>query len=421
LTVSQPKRLACLAAALFAASLGAQSTLAGASHASVPCDGGTVGTARADTLVGTHAPDRIRGARGPDILVGLEGEDCLAGGARNDRIDSGAGEDRVTASRGRDRLNTADGDVDHVRCGRGADVVVADRIDSLRGCERVKRPHRPESGPEQPPEAPLVAPPAQSFPTPATTGVPAGWAPKQVRTADLRVTQPGAVISDVLLQNADITVEAPNVTIHRVKLQGGVINNAPGDTCGGGLVIEQSTIEPAPGQSTSDDTEGVISYGGYTASGVEIWHRSEGFRASSCGPVTIRNSFALVTPPDPCGDWHGDGLQGYGAGPITVRNVTLELDIEGCGGTAPFFVPSGQGNTSADVDRLLVKGGGFPFRLGVPGRVTGLRIADGSWAFGPVDVRCAALTEWEAQIVEVSPEYEVTGHVRAQECEGTGT
>jgi hypothetical protein len=229
------------------------------------------------------------------------------------------------------------------------------------------------------------------------------------------------VVSDVLLLNADISVEAPNVTIRRVELRGGVINNAPSSTCGTGLVIEQSTIEPAPGQNWSDDTEGVISYGGYTADRVKIWQRSEGFRASECGPVTVQNSFALVTPPHPCGDWHGDGLQGYGAGPVKIRNVTLELDDSSCDGTAPFFVPSGQGNTSVDVDRLLVKGGGYPFRLGVPGTVTGLKVANDSWAFGPVDVRCSALSGWEAEIVEVSPEYEITGRVRPQGCEGTGS
>jgi hypothetical protein len=259
------------------------------------------------------------------------------------------------------------------------------------------------------------------FPTPATTGVPPGWTPEQTRTTDLRVTRPGAVVSDVLLLNADISVEARNVTLRRVELQGGVINNAPSSTCGTGLVIEQSTIGPAPGQNWSDDTEGVISYGGYTADRVKIWQRSEGFRASECGPVTVQNSFALVTPPHPCGDWHGDGLQGYGAGPVKIRNVTLELDDSSCDGTAPFFVPSGQGNTSVDVDRLLVKGGGYPFRLGVPGTVTGLKVANDSWAFGPVDVRCSALSGWEAEIVEVSPEYEITGRVRPQGCEGTGS
>ena len=259
------------------------------------------------------------------------------------------------------------------------------------------------------------------FPTPATTGVPPGWTPKRVRTTDLRVTRPGAVVKDVLLKNADISVEAPNVTIRRVKLQGGAINNWPGKSCNSGLVIEQSTIGPAPGQNYGNDSEGVISYGGYTAKGVKIWHRAEGFRASGCGPVRVEDSFALITPPRPCGDWHGDGLQGYDGDAVEVRNVTLELDDTTCDGTAPFFVPSGQGNTSVDVDGLLVMGGGYPFRLGVPGKVTGLKIADDSWAFGPVDVRCSALSEWEAEIVEVSPEYEITGHGRPQGCEGTGS
>jgi hypothetical protein len=261
-----------------------------------------------------------------------------------------------------------------------------------------------------------------AFPTPATAGVPPGWKPKRIRTTALRVTKPGTVVSDVLLKNADISVEAPNVTLRRVELQGGVINNWPGGArCNTGLVIEQSTIGPAPGQDYGNDSEGVISYGGYTADRVKIWHRSEGFRASECGPVRVEDSFALITPPRPCGDWHGDGLQGYGADVVRVRNVTLELDIVGCGGTAPFFVPTGQGNTSVDVDRLLVKGGGYPFRLGVPGTVTGLKIANGSWAFHPLDVNCDALSKWEAEIVDVSSDYRITRHVRPARCDGTGS
>jgi hypothetical protein len=257
------------------------------------------------------------------------------------------------------------------------------------------------------------------FPTPTTTGVPRGWKPKQVLTYDLRVTRPGAVVRDVLLKNADILVEAPNVTLRRVELRGGAINNWPGEDCNRGLVVERSTIGPPPGQNYGNDSEGVIGYGGYTAKGVKISRRSEGFRASGCGPVRVENSFALITPPRPCGDWHGDGLQGYDADAVRVRNVTLELDIEGCGGTAPFFVPADQGNTSVDVHRLLVIGGGYPFRLGVSGTVTGLKVANRSWAFGPVDVICSEVSEWEAEIVEVSPEYEITSHVRPVRCRGS--
>ena len=94
-----------------------------------------------------------------------------------------------------------------------------------------------------------------------------------------------------------------------------------------------------------------------------------------CGPVKIVNTFVRVVPPDVCNDWHGDGIQGYDGPALTVRNVTLILvETGGCGGTAPFFYPHSQGNTRADIDRLLVVGGGYAFRLGTPGTVSGLKI-----------------------------------------------
>ena len=267
-------------------------------------------------------------------------------------------------------------------------------------------------------------PASRPYPNRETTGVPAGWQPAETRSTDLTVRNAGAVLTDVLLTDgADLNIEAPNVTVRRVKLEGGSINNDSGADCANGLLVENTTIEPPPGQDFSDETEGVLSYGGYTARGVEIWHRSEGFRVGGngdCGPVRIEDSFAVITPPRPCGDWHGDALQGYDGPAVTVRNVTLELDITGCGGTAPFFYPSGQGNTSVDIDGLLVKGGGYPFRLGTPGSVSNLRIANNSWAFGPVDVKCSALSHWDAHIVNVTPDYQVTDTVRSQRCTGEG-
>ena len=270
------------------------------------------------------------------------------------------------------------------------------------------------TSPSPPPSPPRTT--GDQFPNPSTTGTPPGWTPATTRTTDLHVTEPGAVISDVLLENADISVEANNVTLRRVELQGGVINNFAGPVCHPGLTIEDSTIGPAPGRDYGNEREGVISYGGYTADGVEITHRSEGFRASSCGPVIVRDSYALITPPQPCGDWHGDGLQGNGGHKVTVRNVTLVLDITGCGGTAPFFVPANQGNDTVDIDHLLVQGGGYPFRLGVPGPVKGLRVVNNSWAFGPIDVKCSVVSPWEAKIVNIDANYAVTSTVRDQPC-----
>lgn len=92
------------------------------------------------------------------------------------------------------------------------------------------------------------------------------------------------------------------------------------------------------------------------------------------------------------------------------------VETAGCGGTAPFFYPDGQGNTSADIDRLLVKGGGYPFRMTTPGSVRGLRVVDGSWSFGPTDTNCSRLTAWEAQVVTIDADYQPTRTIRKIPC-----
>jgi hypothetical protein len=264
--------------------------------------------------------------------------------------------------------------------------------------------------------------PVLGFPNPATTGTPAGWTPVSTRTTDLRVTTAGAVVQDVRLVNADIVVDAANVTVRRVEIQGGRIDNAPSGVCRNGLVIENTSIIRAPAQITRATDQPAIMHGGYTARGVEVIGLPEAFRVGGrgsmgCGPVTLENTFAKVVSPDVCGDWHGDGVQGYDGAAVTIRNVTVDLtELRGCGGTAPFFYPRNQGNTSAYIDRLLVKGGGFAFRNGMPGSVKGLKIADGSWGYGPIDVRCSVLTGWDAQIVKIDSNYQVTSAVRSQAC-----
>jgi Tol biopolymer transport system component len=124
------------------------------------CSNVFVGTAKRDRLVGTKGGDRISGGRGNDRISGLGGADCLSGGAGNDRISGGAGNDtlsggagndmisggggrnKVSAGSGNDRINVVNHKKDIVNCGKGRDSVRADRIDRLRGCERVKRSRR---------------------------------------------------------------------------------------------------------------------------------------------------------------------------------------------------------------------------------------------------------------------------------------
>jgi hypothetical protein len=282
----------------------------------------------------------------------------------------------------------------------------------------------PSLSPTAPPTTrpPSASPlPVLGFPNPATTGTPVGWVPVSTRTTDLRVTTAGAVVQDIRLVNADIIVDAVNVTVRRVEIQGGRINNAPSSVCRNGLVLENISIIRAPAQITRATDPPAVMHGGYTARSVEVIGLPEAFRVGGrsmgCGPVTLENTFAKVVSPDVCGDWHGDGVQGYDGAALTVRNMTIELTALGsCGGTAPFFYPRNQGNTSTTIDRLLVKGGGYVFRNGMPGSVRGLKIVDASWGYGPIDVRCSVLTGWEAQIVKIDTNYQVTSAVRTQSC-----
>jgi hypothetical protein len=283
----------------------------------------------------------------------------------------------------------------------------------------------PSLSPTAPPTTrpPTASPlPVLGFPNPANTGTPVGWVPVSTRTTDLRVTTAGAVVQDIRLVNADIIVDAANVTIRRVELQGGRIDNAPGSVCRNGLIVENASIIRAPAQITRATDQPALMHGGYTARSVEVIGLPEAFRVGGrasmgCGPVTLENTFAKVVSPDVCGDWHGDGVQGYDGAAVTVRNMTIDLsELGGCGGTAPFFYPRNQGNTSATIDRLLVKGGGFVFRNGMPGSVKGLKIVDASWGYGPIDVRCSVLTSWDAQIVKIDTNYQVTSAVRTQAC-----
>ena len=88
-----------------------------------------------------------QGGRGNDVLIaprqggildGGPGRDTIRGGGF-DLISGGRGRDRILAGKGSDEIAAVDGTKDRVSCGRGPDVVKADRADKLKGCENVSR------------------------------------------------------------------------------------------------------------------------------------------------------------------------------------------------------------------------------------------------------------------------------------------
>lgn len=117
-----------------------------------------------DVLRGDAGMDYLAGNAGNDLLIGGAGDDELRGGTGNDRIGGSAGRDiligeagadRLTDSRGRDSFNGGPGNDridardstafgrragDTVNCGSGRyDVAFVDRVDRVRGCERIVR------------------------------------------------------------------------------------------------------------------------------------------------------------------------------------------------------------------------------------------------------------------------------------------
>jgi Ca2+-binding RTX toxin-like protein len=121
----------------------------------------------ADRVEGGSGNDQLFGNAGGDRLFGQTGDDRLSGGDGNDRVDGGSGRDTLVAGKGRDQLIGGTGndslkggpggrDVldggsgndtidarNHVRdvvnCGSGRDTARVDRVDRVRGCERIVR------------------------------------------------------------------------------------------------------------------------------------------------------------------------------------------------------------------------------------------------------------------------------------------
>jgi Bacterial TSP3 repeat len=282
----------------------------------------------------------------------------------------------------------------------------------------------PSPGPN-PPGAP---------PNPSTTGVPNGWQPAQTRSSSLTVSTPGAVVENILFTgNASLDIRANNVTVRNVKFSGSgqiIGDNGTNPNCSTGVLIENVSFEYPGGYDPSGTP--VIQWIGATVRHVEVQPgRSEGIfvggKDQGCGPMTIEHTLIKIADGRDC-DLHADGIQGYGGDAVIIRNVVADSSLANCG-TAPFFYPHSQGNTSADIDGLLVIGGTYSFRLGMPGKVRNLRIGDAppgpygsghSWAYGPIDVRCSAVSEWSANIVNYDANYNTTGVVRSQPCNSNG-
>ena len=93
-----------------------------------------------DVIKGGSGDDRLVGGGGNDRLSGGSGRDKLSGGAGKDTLAGGPGRNSYSGGAGKDKLNSANGTKETVNCGPGrGDTARVDRVDRVKGCERVRR------------------------------------------------------------------------------------------------------------------------------------------------------------------------------------------------------------------------------------------------------------------------------------------
>ncbi len=98
------------------------------------------GSTGKDALDGGRADDRLAGGDGNDTLSGGAGRDALDGGKGNDRLKGGAGANSYRGGPGNDTITARNRKRDKVDCGAGRkDSASVDRVDTVRGCEKVRR------------------------------------------------------------------------------------------------------------------------------------------------------------------------------------------------------------------------------------------------------------------------------------------
>ena len=112
------------------------------------------------TVRGGMRPGTIKGGPGVDHIRSRSLRDTIVAGAGNDTVDAQSLEvqglaratftlrsplgpgGRIYGGPGHDRINVRNGRRDVTRCGKGNDLVVADRFDRRFGCEGVRYPYR---------------------------------------------------------------------------------------------------------------------------------------------------------------------------------------------------------------------------------------------------------------------------------------
>jgi hypothetical protein len=241
------------------------------------------------------------------------------------------------------------------------------------------------------------------YPTATSTGVPAGTT--LTNSGGMVITAANTVV-DSKNVTGSIDIRAPGVVIKNSKISGIVVND--NISTHHAFTITDSQVGSDTGCSTFGN--GAIGIENYTATRVKVVGYSDAFRVAG-GDITIQDSWVKLCATDP--NAHSDGIQAYGASGgqnIVIRHNVIDQRsvLEGTA-TSPIFIPNdgaNQGNQGLQVtvDDNVVAGGGFSIRVfgDLPftaPSVSGNKIVNNTWAYGPFDLNCSRIGDFEDNAV----------------------
>ena len=254
--------------------------------------------------------------------------------------------------------------------------------------------------------------PLPAYPKPSCTGVPAGTRltslPLNYDGTIYRVTGDNQVLDSVHIAG-NVLVTGHNTTIKNSQIDGHILNEYSGVTYP--MTITDSTIGPASGCGGP-----VIAPAEYTAIRVHVRNASDGFRDSG-NNILVQDSYVHLCSSSP--EDHSDGFQGYlgGTNVKIYHNTIDQRDVPPEAQTAPIFIANE--SKDADIQNNLLAGGSATIRVHNGGGsyiVTGNRIVDNSWVYGPVSSSCDVITWSDNWLVDIDDDYNITSMVAPQPC-----
>jgi hypothetical protein len=226
---------------------------------------------------------------------------------------------------------------------------------------RKRGSHPPGSAPPAPtPENPAPAPSPSGLPDASNTGVPPGTT--LTPSGDLTISAAGAVV-DARAVTGTITVNAPNVTIRRTRVDSDAFRAIASNSTG--LVVEDSEIVDTDGGLMCHNA---IGFGGFTVRRTEIQGCENG--ADAGGGMVFEDNWVhdLAAPgtgtsQHPDGSPHIDGIQAVSENARIVHNTIDPLPDGRGGGTSAIIMNTDGAGHDVSIEDNYLDGRGSSYAL----------------------------------------------------------